>query len=221
MKTKLGKMFDWKVDDIIDAANPQIAFEKAYNSFSCIIKQTAHFDSFSEKVKMHRLTMVEEAYADRVQITREEAKAKLLNQFFKDTPNYYSVDIEGYERADLQPPPLPVPEDVETTEKMAGYVTPEGLFFGCCLEGHIDLSHDLIRLGLIPQNLDHNAIYTYPDDNGWLKVSDLRRLSFKYDFHNKFQPTLQQEEFVKKAMTKNSTSTFELNGDKGFTKLQR
>lgn len=212
---KLSKMFDWDVKDILEADQGEV-FEKASASFSQVIKFTSHFDSFSEKVKYHRLACVEEALAEKLDIPQEEAKEMLLKKFFQDTPDYYDIRLEGYERPDLKPEPLPEPEEVETTDKCAGYVTPEGLFFGCYLEGHIDLCFDLMRLGMIPSDTPSHEIYAYPDDMGWLKVSNLKQLVFKFDYHNDkdLLPTQQQEEIVQKALLRFKKKGFTLNDNK-------
>jgi len=220
MPTKLGKTFDWNVEDILDALNPKDAFEKACVSFSHLAKCTACFDSFSHKVKLHRFTQVVEAYADRVEISAEKAKSKLLEYFYSVEPDYYSIEVEGYERVDVKEAPLPVPEDVMTTTQRAGYVTPEGIFFGCCLEGHYDLCADLVKLGMIPKNIEPHNLYAYPDDMGWLKVSELSRLVFKFNFYDK-EPTLQQREFIQKAMERHSAKSFELNGKKNVLELKK
>ena len=214
---QLSKTFDWNVTDILEAKSVKESWEKAYTSFEHLIKYTACFDSFSEKVKIHRLAQIERTYADKIGITPELAKNKLLNEFFKNTPKYYDVGVEGYEREDLEEPPLPVSEEVEKTSTRAGYVLPDGTFYGCHFEGHYDLCNDLVRLGTIPKTIESHLVYAYPEDNGWLKVSELQRLKFKFDFSS-VKATSKQDEFVQRAMKLFTKNNFDLN-DKTVTSL--
>lgn len=176
----LSKMFDWSVDSILLAKDDEDAKMKAYSEFETIVDRTACFDSFSYKIKKLRLKKVEKTLANKIGKDLKYVHRLLIETYYKVHPQHFEdIEIEGYERPkyiEKTKKPIPIPQFLDKTEFVAGYVLPDGTFYGCPFEGHIDLCYDLKKIGLLKED----DPYGEPDELGWLKVSDLRILKFYF-----------------------------------------
>lgn len=199
---KLSKLFDWTVESILTAKNEEEAKMKAYFEFETIVDRTACFDSFSYKIKKLRLKKVEETLAKKINKDLKYVRQLLIETYYNVHPPYFeNIEIEGYERPKnviKEEKPMPVPQKIAETEYVTGYVLPNGIFYGCSFEGHLELCQDLRKLGL----LKTEEPYGEPDDLRWLKVSDLRILKF-YFLGTMSDLTNEQKEFIAVAKDRN------------------
>lgn len=214
---KLGKTFDWDCSTIDFSKNLEEAKKNAYYEFETVANRTAVFDHFSERVKIHRFEQVIRSLDKKIKKGFDYSKELLLQTYYKLHPDYIEIEIEGYERpiGTLKKKPFPKPENLEDTQCVAGYVFQDGTFYGCHYEGHTSLCSDFLEMGLLK---DKNDPYYEADRVGWLKVSDLRFLKFRFNFGHGHRPTEKQREFVERAKKKIGSNVLFLN-DKELDKL--
>jgi hypothetical protein len=174
-------MFNWSgIEFILKAESVEEIYNIAHREFKCIIENTACFDSFSEKVKIHRLNQVIQVLADKINISLEKSKDVLLNEYYKQQKSWFSIDIDGFDRPTIGHKPYVEAEDIYTTKYSSGYLLPDGTFYGCESEGHYYLCCELQRAKIIPEFLD---AYAYPDENCWIKINHFRKGEI-LNFHN-------------------------------------
>lgn len=165
-------MFNWStITNILEASTEEEIYKNSHQEFKCIIDFTSCFDAFSETVKIHRLNQVIETLSNKAKISQEEAKNILLSTYYQEKDSWFTINIDGFDRPIIGEEPYVKPEDIYSTKYQAGYLLPDGTFYGCQIGKHYNLTLELQRAEIIPNYMDS---YAFPDENGWLKIGKFK-----------------------------------------------